>query len=96
MLNFHLKTSMVFASRIFDLIEFLQLGVNTNWFGLGCPLHCGGSSFPALALAFITGLTVGFSSCLLLAIYIFRLLHSSSRFQQPVSLALDRLRGYSV
>ena len=41
------------VARIFQGIEFLRWGVVTNWWGLGCPAHCGSTSFASWALAFI-------------------------------------------
>jgi len=49
--------SSTFSLR--SLVEFLRVGVVTNWWGLGCPQHCGPSSIPALIFAFCSGLGFG-------------------------------------
>ena len=42
-----------------ETIRLLQLGVSTNWFGLGCPSHCGSPAWPSLILAYLLGLFCG-------------------------------------
>ena len=41
-------------------LRFLQLGVQSNWFGLACPSHCGSPAVGSLLAAFL----FGFLSCL--------------------------------
>ena len=82
-------------SRAFDLLEFLQLGVSSNWFGLACPHHCGSSTFPALALAFLLGNLCGFLLGLSAACFLLRLIYPGF-FPSVPSRAVSRLRGYSV
>ena len=97
--GFFISRSMVAVlSRVFDVVEVLQLAVNSNWFGLACPHHCHPSSLPSLALAFVLGLTLGFLSGCFLAFYLFRFIAfgfgaSGSTLQ---SAALTRRRGYIV
>ena len=38
-----------------SILDFLRLGVQTNWWGLGCPSHCGHPSFTSLAFSFLAG-----------------------------------------
>ena len=40
---------------IWGALRFLQLGVQSNWFGLACPAHCGPPTFGALLAAFFAG-----------------------------------------
>ena len=95
--TFPLKLSMVvIASRFLEFIEFLQLGVRTNWFGLWCPLHCGSSSFASLALFFLLGWISGIASSCIFGFFILRLVHLPPASNPPISLALNRLRGYSI
>ena len=42
-----------------EALSFLQSGVNSNWFGLGCPQHCRGSDFGGLIAAFLLGFLLG-------------------------------------
>ena len=46
-------------SSLGSLLELFRVGVATNWWGLGCPSHCGHSSFPALIFSFLAGLGLG-------------------------------------
>ena len=97
----NLKPMVALAGRFFEALEFIQLAVNSNWFGLGCPYHCGTSTLPSLFCAFILGLACGFLSCALLGIAVFRLLALPLDFgsaapaqHRPRALSLARLQGY--
>ena len=37
---------------VFGVIRILQSGVTSNWWGLGCPSHCGGASWGVIFSAF--------------------------------------------
>ena len=37
--------SQAFMDSVLGVVRFLQAGIQTNWFGLACPHHCGPSSF---------------------------------------------------
>ena len=76
------------AQDLFDFLEFLQLGLCSNWFGLACPHHCGSSTFRALALCFLLGNLFGFFLGLSSACYLFLL-------SAPARTA-SRLRGCLV
>ncbi len=94
-----LKKCMVgVAARVFEGLEFLRLGVATNWFGLACPAHCSPSSFAPIALAFLSGSLLGFLACLILGFWLFRaLLPPPQTILRPPCFPrgqLDRLRGY--
>ena len=52
-----------------NLLEFLRFGVVTNWWGLGCPSHCGTPSLSSFFLAFSSGLGFGLLLGLLLALF---------------------------
>ena len=41
-----------------QVVGFLQTGVSSNWWGLGCPAHCSGSLFLCL-LCFLSGGILG-------------------------------------
>ena len=45
------------------LIRILQGGVNTNWYGLACPPHCGSPIFGTLLAALLSGILLGFGLC---------------------------------
>lgn len=86
------------AARVFEGLELLRLGVATNWFGLACPAHCSPASFASLGLALLSGFLLGFVSCFILGLWLYRFLlpspaafHRSSAFPRG---QLDRLRGY--
>ncbi len=102
-------SSCVLMVSVFSLgrefLEFAQLGVSTNWFGLGCPIHCGQPSWFSLGLVFLLGLLLGSLATVAIgAFLLLRLRHllsgpspfcsSSSSPSRPPDLALDRLRGY--
>ena len=98
--NFSSQESMVaLLGHFWEVVELLQLASSTNWFGLGCPYHCGPSSFPSLGLSFILGLISGALIGFSIAWTLFRSLvigpppGSTSR---PTDLPLSRLRGYVV
>ena len=89
---------MVLPLSVFwDSLEFLRLGVSSNWFGLACPAHCHPASFAALGFCFLLGLILGalLSAWLLIG-----------SFHQPVhtpvhrnhfpsrELAVERIRRY--
>ena len=67
---FPLKLMVEVVARIFQGIELLRWGVVTNWWGLGCPAHCGSASFASWALAFILGLCCGFCTCAVLGYHL--------------------------
>lgn len=41
-----------------EVLQFLVVGANSNWFGLVCPAHCT-SSIPLLLCVFLAGLSTG-------------------------------------
>ena len=52
-----------------SFLDLLRLGVESNWFGLSCPVHCGAPSVVALVLSFSSGLGLGLflgASCFLI------------------------------
>ena len=87
-----------------EFLEFARLGVATNWFGLGCPIHWGQPTWFTLGLTFLLGLSLGALATATTCIFLFlRLRHwtlGTSRSTtaptsgHPSDLALDRLRGY--
>ena len=44
---------------VWEVVNFLQVGVSSNWFGLSCPPHCRGTDLGSLAASFLLGLIVG-------------------------------------
>ena len=81
------------------IVEFLQLGVSSNWFGLACPHHCYPSALSSLALAFILGFCCGFSFAICLGFWAYQFLFqgqpsSSQGFRSPPGSRLSRLQGY--
>ena len=53
-----------------SVLDFVRFGVETNWWGLGCPLHCGSPSVTALLLSFLSGLGFGLFLGALTIIYL--------------------------
>ena len=41
------------------VIRFFQLGVQSNWFGLACPYHCGPPTWGALVALYLLGFLSG-------------------------------------
>lgn len=84
--------------QVSKVVEFLQLGISSNWFGLACPHHCGSSSLGLLGFTFLTGLLGGFilAASLSLWIYLYLLAPSAVLPRQPLVPAgrLARLQGY--
>ena len=82
-------------ARVWELIEFLRLGVSTSWFGLACPSHCYPASFSSLGFFFLLGLILGSAAT---ASFGFYLLASPFDFgiraHPSPTRALSRLRGY--
>ena len=95
---FSLKLSIVaFVSRALEAIEFLQVALHSNFFGLGCPFHCGPSSIPSLLLALIIGFALGFCACAFLGWIVFQQFFRSPvnlRPRPPSWVPPDWLRGY--
>ena len=87
---------MLGGARVFELIEFLRLGVSTSWFGLACPSHCHPASFSSLGFCLLLGFIFGCASTALLGLYLFA--HSLDFPRAPTSPAAARvalrLRGY--
>ena len=72
-LHADLKVKHAFSSAIsssmdsfWGVIKVFQLGVQSNWFGLACPLHCGSPTWGALLACYL----LGFLSCLLLVVLV--------------------------
>lgn len=81
------------------VVEFLQLGVSSNWFGLACPHHCYPSALPSLALSFVLGLFVGSIVTIGFGFWAFHLLlprssPSSQGVHSHPGSRLSRLQGY--
>ena len=55
--------------RFLTYTSVLAQALQTNWFGLGCPWHCGSFPLSAFLLAFITGWLAGVLSVLLCLLY---------------------------
>lgn len=54
------------GARGSEILEFIRVGTSTNWFGLGCPAHCGAASWPAILPFYVLGLLsrIGLLFCL--------------------------------
>lgn len=52
-------------------LRFLQSGVQSNWWGFGCPLHCGHTTWGTLIAFYLAGLISGWISLILVALWIF-------------------------
>ena len=89
-----------------SVLDFVKLGVQSNWWGLACPAHCGPPSLTSLVLAFASGLGFGLFlgiGLVLLVAFRFGLLHlllSSGTSSPPARPApgtpsgSDRIRAY--
>ena len=79
---------------VFGVIRILQSGVTSNWWGLGCPSHCGGASWGVIFSAFL----LGFLTCLVilitLALWIFGLRLPVLQAPQAVPQPTSRLARY--
>lgn len=79
---------------VFGVIRILQSGVTSNWWGLGCPSHCGGASWGVIFSAFL----LGFLTCLVilitLALWIFGLRLPVPQAPQAVPQPTSRLARY--
>ena len=84
-------------SVFWDSLEFLRLGVASNWFGLACPAHCHQASFAALGFCLLLGFILG---ALASAWLIFGILRPSNPVTIPAhhflsrDLAVERIRRY--
>ena len=73
--------SQAWMDSVLGAFRFLHSGVHSNWWGFGCPLHCGTPVWGTLAACFLGGLITGWFTAISLAIWIFgrgKLLTSSS------------------
>ena len=48
-----------------SVLDFVKVGIETNWWGLSCPHHCGPPSLISLLISFLSGLSLGYSLDLL-------------------------------
>lgn len=90
-----------------SVLDFVKVGIETNWWGLSCPHHCGPPSLISLLFSFLSGLSLGlllgFIACFTLAIR-FGFVPVPSLFQgfqvrsRPVPTGfhpgVERLSGY--
>ena len=80
--------------EVLRVVGILREGLTSNFWGLGCPIHCSPSSLPSILLALVLGWIAGVACCLCLA---FRLgllgLQAPSSDPLP-SAAARRLSGY--
>ena len=77
---------VLLSGTLLEAFDFLQLALSTNWFGLGCPYHCGQSTLPPIFLAFTIGTFIGFASCAFLCgLFIRYLLPASAQAAQGLS-----------
>ena len=87
------------VARILQGVEFLRLGLATNFWGLGCPAHCGSPAWPTIFLSLIIGIILGFFLCLLCIYYLLGLglvppaTPSRPSSRPVIQLAASRLRG---
>ena len=63
--------SQAFMDSVLGVVRFLQAGIQTNWFGLACPHHCGPSSFSTVLAAFLAGVLCSLLCGLCLSLWIF-------------------------
>ncbi len=46
-------------SKFLEVIDFLRVGVSTNFWGLGCPFYCGSPAWISLGLTLFLGFLAG-------------------------------------
>ena len=63
-------------------LRFLHQGLSSNWWGLGCPVHCRGTDLGSLVSAFLLGFLLASACGLYLA---FRLAPPSEVVARPAS-----------
>ena len=63
-----------------ESLDFLRLGVSTDWFGLACPSHCHPASFSALGLFFLLGFCAGSTLAAWLILSFLRILLPTALF----------------
>ena len=90
---------MSWISFIGQVIGITREAVQSNLWGIACPFHCQGSSFPHLALSFILGSLLGSLLTILFTLWIFFLPSPRSNTPDPPVRVLGqhlrrRLEGY--
>ena len=53
------KLLVLMPPWVLEALNFLQLGVSSNWFGFVCPPHCRGVGIGGLAASFLAGVICG-------------------------------------
>ena len=56
------------AFSVSSVLGLLRSGLESNWWGLACPYHCGPSSAWSLCLALLAGFALGILSGLALSV----------------------------
>lgn len=89
------------VARFLQGVEIFRWGLLTNWWGLGCPSHCGSPAASSLLLCLILGFFLGFALCLFICYFVLgaflRDLPAPQRGPPPASWQeahIHRLRGY--
>jgi len=77
-----------------ESLDFLRLGVSTNWFGLACPSHCHPASFSALGLFFLLGFCAGSTLAAWLILSFLRILLPTALFFLITLLDCTSRRGH--
>ena len=62
------SNAQAYMEVAWGIIQFLQSGLATNWFGLACPSHCGAPSWGSITSAFLLGFLCGLASILYLLV----------------------------
>ena len=77
-------------------VQFLVSGAATNWWGLGCPSHCGAPSLPLLFTVLLLGTCFGLLLAILLGAWLFFPSWTSASSPPVASsdLPVARLRAY--
>lgn len=80
---------------IWGAIQFAQVGITTNWFGLACPAHCGSPLWGTVVGIFLLGFLFGCGLTLfgILALLGFRPLAAHPSTVAP-SVPIARLSRY--
>ena len=52
--------SQAFMEVVTSVISLLSSGISSNWWGFGCPLHCGSPLWGSLLAALLSGAILGF------------------------------------
>ena len=66
----HAQALMPAACSLRSFLDLVRSGVESNWWGLACPVHCGPPAFTSLAPSLLAGLGIGLFAGFTLAFFL--------------------------